>query len=562
MRPTYQEVPRGPGLCVRRCELVGDEEHAGEAAAAAGQAGRVSRKRHAGAHEASAPSQRARAERQTEESSPPPSLRRIQQDDATRCAHGTVLASAYPFAERCTPRTCPGWELAMYALILLKVCLPAASASREETDLAMHAAFPASALNLTGSRLASAVNEAPATLGLVLQTLRHLAVSHMSEIAHFADVLPTWCMHEVCMSPEMLHRFLLRIYHCDPRYCPHRTRRWVCFRPQVNLILEQVELRSLLASVSAHLADELGAAQLPSGLSHWWELWRMRASISLPAVFISDLAASAVQPAPAAMPCGPSDGMNNGPCPGAEPSTEIGQLQAEVSRLQAELGRANTELESARAALASKLSVECPFSAEGFQAAASALMAELDHAVEHPREATDLLFAGGLTGLLTMDKQIWRLTHEVLDAALSRLPELKDELEKQMITRRGLVLAKLRKSFLFVIELARTRTQKDAAACVLPWALAVQQVALNVPPSAMEGLRAVLGHSVSYRRAWQFLRDLTVVIVRSYPTWWPGKCVGFADDNFQKERHRTRQRLGQYNNMDTNVLQQADFSIS
>lgn len=130
-------------------------------------------------------------------------------------------------------------------------------------------------------------------------------------------------------------------------------------------------------------------------------------------------------------------------------------------------------------------------------------------------------------------QQIWRLTHEVLDAALSRLPELKDELEKQMITRRGLVLAKLRKSFLFAIELARTRTQKDAAACVLPWALAVQQVALNVPPSAMEGLRAVLGHSVSYRRAWQFLRDLTVVIVRSYPTWWPGKCVGFADDNFQ-----------------------------
>lgn len=178
MRPTYQEVPRGPGLCVRRCELVGDEEHAGEAAAAAGQAGRVSGKRHAGAHEASAPSRRARAERQTEESSRPPSLRRIQQDDDTRRAHGTVLASAYPFAERCTPRTCPGWELAMYALILLKVCLPvslfallihvghrhpcdyalhaydltcrtdlqAASASREETGLAMHAAFPASVI--------------------------------------------------------------------------------------------------------------------------------------------------------------------------------------------------------------------------------------------------------------------------------------------------------------------------------------------------------------------------------------------------------------------------------
>lgn len=55
------------------------------------------------------------------------------------------------------------------------------------------------ALNLTGSRLASAVNEAPATLGLVLQTLRHLAASHMGEIAHFADVLPTWCMHEVSL---------------------------------------------------------------------------------------------------------------------------------------------------------------------------------------------------------------------------------------------------------------------------------------------------------------------------------------------------------------------------
>ncbi|KAL1500101.1 hypothetical protein AB1Y20_012775 [Prymnesium parvum] len=170
MRPTYQEVPRGPGLCVRRCELVGDEERAGKGAAAAGQAGRLSAgKRHSVAHEASPPSRRARAERQAEESSPLRSLRRVQQadDDACYTDGVAVLASTYSFAERCTPRACPGWEMAMYALMVLKVRLPAAAASREEIDLALHAAFPASPLNLTGIRLASAVNEAPATVLLV-----------------------------------------------------------------------------------------------------------------------------------------------------------------------------------------------------------------------------------------------------------------------------------------------------------------------------------------------------------------------------------------------------------
>jgi len=131
-----------------RCELVGDEERAGKGAAAAGQAGRVSAgKRHSVAHEASPPSRRARAERQAEESSPLRSLRRVQQadDDACYTDGVAVLASTYSFAERCTPRACPGWEMAMYALMVLK----AAAASREEIDLALHAAFPASVIALS-----------------------------------------------------------------------------------------------------------------------------------------------------------------------------------------------------------------------------------------------------------------------------------------------------------------------------------------------------------------------------------------------------------------------------
>jgi len=110
-----------------RCELVGDEERAGKGAAAAGQAGRLSAgKRHSVAHEASPPSRRARAERQAEESSPLRSLRRVQQadDDACYTDGVAVLASTYSFAERCTPRACPGWEMAMYALMVLKVRLP------------------------------------------------------------------------------------------------------------------------------------------------------------------------------------------------------------------------------------------------------------------------------------------------------------------------------------------------------------------------------------------------------------------------------------------------------
>ncbi|KAL1530441.1 hypothetical protein AB1Y20_001346 [Prymnesium parvum] len=105
---------------------------------------------------------------------------------------------------------------------------------------------------------------------------------------------------------------------------------------------------------------------------------------------------------------------------------------------------------------------------QGLQAAAVALVEALDDAVSSPRDATDLLFAGGLAGLLTTEQsktvqraqRIWRLTHEVLDEALSHSPGLVEHLEVQMSTRRGLVDAKVRKSFLYVIELARTRTQK------------------------------------------------------------------------------------------------------
>ena len=62
--------------------------------------------------------------------------------------------------------------------------------------------------------------------------------------------------------------------------------------------------------------------------------------------------------------------------------------------------------------------------------------------------------------------------------------------------------------------------------------------------------------------AWKFLRHLAELIEVSYRTWWPGQAVAFASDNWQTERSWSRGRLGQSNNKDTNILQQAEYKIA
>ena len=69
--------------------------------------------------------------------------------------------------------------------------------------------------------------------------------------------------------------------------------------------------------------------------------------------------------------------------------------------------------------------------------------------------------------------------------------------------------------------LARDRNQKHETTCMLPWAVSVYLTSLNAPPMAIEGMRFVLDACVSYQRSWSFLRDLSELVVRSYPHWWP-----------------------------------------
>ena len=90
----------------------------------------------------------------------------------------------------------------------------------------------------------------------------------------------------------------------------------------------------------------------------------------------------------------------------------------------------------------------------------------------------------------------------------------------------------------------------------MPWAISVLLFALNAPPVATEGIRQLLDCAVSARRTWRFLRELSEIVVHSYPTWWRGSRIAIADDNFQHERTWARPRFGQYNTDDTNALAQ------
>jgi hypothetical protein len=174
------------------------------------------------------------------------------------------------------------------------------------------------------------------------------------------------------------------------------------------------------------------------------------------------------------------------------------------------------------------------------------------------------LFAGGAVEELSSDAKatvkramrLWHLTHDVLDQALESQPELRTTLEESMqrcdpSKGTAMLSTKVRRCFFLINLIARERRSKSEAENLLPWAIAVFMIANHTPPVALEALREVLDCVVSYRCAWEFLRELSQVIELSYASWWPGQRLVFASDNWQTERSWGTPRLGQRNNADT-----------
>ena len=174
------------------------------------------------------------------------------------------------------------------------------------------------------------------------------------------------------------------------------------------------------------------------------------------------------------------------------------------------------------------------------------------------------LFAGGAVEELSSDAKatvkramrLWHLTHDVLDQALESQPELRSTLEESMqrcdpSKGTAMLSTKVRRCFFLINLIARERRSKSEAENLLPWAIAVFMIANHTPPVALEALREVLDCVVSYRCAWEFLRELSQVIELSYASWWPGQRLVFASDNWQTERSWGTPRLGQRNNADT-----------
>ena len=140
-------------------------------------------------------------------------------------------------------------------------------------------------------------------------------------------------------------------------------------------------------------------------------------------------------------------------------------------------------------------------------------------------------------------------------------PEIAEYLEKSMQRAEAykscdLLETKMRRAFVLLVLTARLRRSKDAAEVFLPWGLTIYLISLHASASLVEGLRQALQVCVSHGEAWKFLRHLAELIEASYRTWWPGRGVAFASDNWQTERSWNRARLGQSNNQDTNVLLQ------
>ena len=188
---------------------------------------------------------------------------------------------------------------------------------------------------------------------------------------------------------------------------------------------------------------------------------------------------------------------------------------------------------------------------------ATTLLRQLDARVE-AADAT-ALFAGGVLEGLSAEQaatvkratRLWHLKSGVLDAALDAQPELRGVLVESMRRSdpskgREQLDAKVRCCFVLINFVARTRSRKLETESLLPWGIGVFLIANHAPPIAIEGLRGALPPCVvSYRELWNFLRALAELIELSYSTWWPGRRLVVASDNWQTERSWGRTRIGQ-----------------
>ena len=206
-------------------------------------------------------------------------------------------------------------------------------------------------------------------------------------------------------------------------------------------------------------------------------------------------------------------------------------LTARVAELEAKLAAAEKQARTAQLGLRGHV-----------DQAASALLTAVDAAVA---SSTERFIPEWVLPSLSSEQQVVvqraeRIMHfddRVLDSVLAASPALAAELQAALTSRRtpaALRVLKVRRGLLAFQALARACSQKGEASCVLAWTMSIYLFALNAPAIAIEGMRHSLDACVSYQRVYSFLRELTEHVVLSYPSWWPGRLVAFADDNYQQ----------------------------
>ncbi|KAL1518654.1 hypothetical protein AB1Y20_002942 [Prymnesium parvum] len=117
-------------------------------------------------------------------------------------------AQPFNYERWCSSQTDPpGWELTLYALILLDVKVPPTGAETTDGsgDWVMMLPFPEKELGLCGTRDSAARQAAAERLGLLIQTLRHLAVSHAAMLEHHKALLTPWVLSNVIIRCLLAH---------------------------------------------------------------------------------------------------------------------------------------------------------------------------------------------------------------------------------------------------------------------------------------------------------------------------------------------------------------------
>ena len=440
------------------------------------------------------------------------------------------------------------WELAAYALLLVEQT-PVLRSGTARTRGAILAGLQVDVdaiLNTGPSHPQKSIQRqlrGQANLGLVLQVLRRLAGQ-----APFG-----WSLLDVSFTPAEWYAFFDFSKGKARRPCFLTDRSKLRWRAHVDaaksLLLDHPHGELLLGALGAARA-ELTAAHGDAWATGWQDI-----DGGGPSGFISDEAAAA---APPPLPPARTGGRPLASLGEALQSSSMRRLQDELIGLRED----KVSLENRVAELdASALPVGVLDPAQLHEMAAN-LLRHLDAKVA--AADANALFAGGAVEELSSDAKaiikramrLWHLTHDVLDEALESQPELRSTLEESMqrcdpSKGTAMLPTKVRRCFVLINLIARERMSKSEAENLLPWAIAVFMIANHTPPVALEALREVLDCVVAYKRAWEFLRELSQVIELSYASWWPGQRLVFASDNWQTERSWGTPRLGQRNNADT-----------